>query len=180
MSVARNDGMKGEPDSDPYLNYEQILYSTDWNPGMANDDRSNWDGIYGGDNESGYVRVEIQRPEDYLIEIQGVQVSVGDPGAAGQWDLWVYDDWLGEIGSNWYAREGEHGEYLFFHASGASAPGHNNTNVNLEKPILSDGRLEAHVTSNPTEAGGELGARLFYTYREADEQEILRQLLQSR
>lgn len=189
MSVGRAGGpLEGAGPEDPYLNTEVIVSSNVWDP--QNGGNFTFDEVNGRDARQS---VELDRPDDHLIEIHGFQTHVGDPVADGgeaKFDMFVVNEEDAPPGNvGWGTMQQQDDDIIYtshaqavnddVNGTGAAWVDENPTGF-FPKPILSSGKLGVLFRTSPSDSGGEAALSVQYTFREFDDQKILRQLLQSR
>lgn len=178
----------GRGEDDPYLNTDVILSTNTWQP--QNGGNFTFDQVNGRDAQQ---TVEIDRPDDYLIEIHGFQTHVGDPVADGgeaKFDMFVVNEDEApaqQVGWPTFERESDaiiyssHVQAVNDDVNGTGAAWTDENPAGYyPKPILSSGKLGILFRTSPSDAGGEAALSVHYTYREFDDQQILRQLIESR
>lgn len=178
----------GRGEADPYLNTEVIVNTNTWKPQTGGN--YTFDSVNGRDARQ---TVEIDRPDDHLIEIHGFQTHVGDPVADGgeaKFDIFVVneDDAPPEL-VGWPTLQQQDDDIIYtshaqavnddVNGTGAAWVDENPSGY-YPKPILSTGKLGVLFRTSPSDEGGEAGLSVHYTFREFDDAEILRQLIESR
>lgn len=182
---SRNGGTKAKGPEDPYLNHKVIVSSNTWQP--QNGGNYTFDEVDGRDSQQ---TIELERPDDHLIEIHGFGFHFGDPGGGGtdsKFDCYVVnDDDAPPKLVGWPTFQEQDDDII---ASGhVESDGSGGGTVQTvpdtfyEKPILSTGKLGVLCRNAPggAGAGGEFALSVYYTYREFDENEVTQQLLQRR
>lgn len=172
-------GQKGA--ADPYINAKHLFYTNTWGADDASD--NDFDEVIGGGNRNSLKQVEIDRPEDHLVEIHGVSFNVSDYDEGGKCQVWVVNDMEVDRGG-FVADSTAYGDDLIAHyAVGVdNTNGHSDTSTNqvwLPKPMLSTGEIGVKKRSGTVDSG-EIGATIYYSLREFDENTVVQQLLQNR
>lgn len=199
MSVSRS----GETVVKDYLNYESIMWENAWWGDGDEIDGTHTDTV---DDNAGRPRalityVDIDVPEDHLIEIHGFLTAVGDPYGGdltdepnSKFDLFVYNNTeTPPAGAAWDARMNSKDDELIFQTSygvsdaedlGGPQQQRNDNAIWFpsDRPILSTGKLVVDfgmgAYREDDEGGGEIALIMFYDFVEVGQNQVLEELLQ--
>lgn len=171
----------GRGPADPYLNNHLMFSANSWD--LA--DRTTFDEVDGRD---AVKTVDIERPDDYLVEIHGFRLHIGDPlgeGGDAKFDVFVSQDAAPPMDTGWQGiMEALDDDIIWSASVSANEPnggfGRDRCETWFDKPLLTDGELELLARASPAGAGGEIAGTVYYTLRQFDEMTVLRQLLKDR
>lgn len=192
MSVNRSGGLPADSPESSYLNHKVIQYVDTWETDDQDATRSTHDIVIatrGGADRGLITFVDLDRPDDHLIEIHGIAILVSDPTAEGddiKFDIFVYNNTeSAPTVASFVDRMGEKGDELIAHSSWAvnDAAGTNGGPHNIfwyPEPILSTGKMvvDHQMGSEDDELGGEIATVVYYDFVEVGDREVLNQLLQ--
>lgn len=183
----------GSASSREYLNSDVVMWNTTTSPPIDEtpDGASDWDWT-SFDNNDGEPRragvyVDIDRPDDHLVEIYGFQTLHGDHplNENNKSEVFAY---LGhrQVGKGWDGAMSDSEDLIYYSSAittdqltDGPAADSTNTQVWFQKPYLSAGKLTA-VHSVAEDGDGEVALIMYYDFVEAPDQMVLNQLLQDR
>jgi hypothetical protein len=181
MSVSRGGDLNEKSE---YIDSSVVMWSNTWDWS----DNHNADSVDGRD---AIKTVELERPDDHLIEIHGVYVAVGDPVEGdlsdGKWDCFIRNDADPPSSDTGWPNHGIHdddlmvsldGQKVSDDVNGGHSAWHTNGPVWFPKPFLSTGKLGILFRTSPNDSVGELALYVYYSYVEVDNDTLTRHILE--